>query len=398
MGKLTTTGYIPSTIQEIKDDLEAQAVATVTDYETLPSELRENLIQVSVLPIKKFEDGISIFLNSIGLGYANDQLFYNYGQTFGVKPKGAIKGQVTAIFTGRKGTFIPINTKIKSSTANFMTTATGIIGVLGSVSILATTTDNIDVIPANSVNVLVTQINGVTGVNNPANGIAPEPAQTIEEYKAIVYNAVQSPRQGEIQGFFYAINSILTVTQRLVKVLPYDYTDPLGNVRKALNIIVGGGDEYLIADAIFNNFLAYSYIRGNPSDGDTSRIVNVDLSYFDTVYPIQFLRPKLLDMGLVVDLKVYVMELSEAIINEPVTSAFTNFINSLQLGNNLNIPLLEDTLYTSLRLLGVTPANIKQASFTVTFNGVVATPDEFGSFNIKVDEYLTLTSFSLIVG
>lgn len=393
MGILTTNGYIPSTIDEIYTDLKTQAENNVTGFESLPSELRENLIQVSVLPVKKFEDGINVFLNSIGVGFANDQLFLGYGTSFGIYPSNAVKGQVTLEFTGTPGTIILAGTKAKSSTAEFYTLSNVVIPSIGKVSVLANTDVAVNVILANSVTELITIITGVTAVNNPVAGIAPIQAQSIEEYKTSVYNAIQAPRAGELKGFYADISQVEGVIFRLTNVLYYDTPISTGEFKQAINVIVGGGDDYKIAETIFNNFLAYTYIIGHTSDGDVGRIKNITLKVGNTEYILSFTRPRLLAFNVKANIKLKSLDTAETIVIQGLSDNFTARLNSLKLGSNVNIMLLSDIVYDTFKMFNVAISDILTLTFEVTSNGASISPDVNGSFNIKYDEYIELTGF-----
>lgn len=396
MGILTNKGYIPSTVEEIYNDLKKQAEDSVEGFESLPSELRENLIQISVLPIKKFEDGVNVFLNSIGVGFSNDQLFLGYGTSFGIYPQNAIKGQVTLEFTGIAGTLILADTRAKSSNAEFYTLSNVIIPSTGRASVLANTDDSVNVIPANSITEMVTIISGVTSVNNPIAGIAPVKEQTIDEYKNVVYNAIQSPRTGEVKSFFADISQIEGVIYRLTNVVFYDVGALEGVLRRAINVIVGGGDEFKIAETIFNNFLTYSYVIGKTSDGDESRIKNISIKVGNNSYSISFVRPKLLPFTIKAEIKLKILDIAETIIIEGLTASFTERLNFLQLGTNINIMLLSDIVYDTFKTFNIPITDINTLTFEVKNNGVVVNPDPYGSFNIKYDEYVEVVGFDAV--
>ena len=220
MGTLTASGYQISTPTELNADLTSQAVALVPGFTTLPSELRTNLIQEASLVAYKMENAISDLMNGIAPGYANDFMFQQFGESFGLPPKEAINAQVTVVFTGPVGTYIPVGTTCSNagSTIQVATTVDGIIGSTGNISILCESTGDQEItILANTITVLDVAITGVT-IDNPNAGTAGLPAETAAEYRLRVQQALSATRIGQIERIYELLYQVPGVTPRLVTI------------------------------------------------------------------------------------------------------------------------------------------------------------------------------------
>lgn len=226
MGTLTAQGYLISTPTQINADLTAQAIAQVPGFNSLPSELRSNLIQESVIVASKFENGISDLMNGIASTFANDFMFYQFGASFGLPLKNAVNSQVTIVFTGPMGTYIPLGTIITNTgdTIEVSTTTDGIINSTGTLSILCESTGTTPIsILANTMTILKTAITGVT-VNNPVAGTAGLPAETSSQYRTRVQNTFSGPRISQVARAYELLLKVPGVNSNLIYIRNHTVT------------------------------------------------------------------------------------------------------------------------------------------------------------------------------
>ena len=399
--KLGNNGIIKDTPNEILERITNKASKEAEGFENLPSGIQNNLLQESVLLELEIQDMLSNVMNSISPNYANDFILKELGEAFGLKMKDKARPNTVITFYGLAGVIIPEGTEIsnKDKSKKFITVKSGIINITGETSIYCEGADYYDTsAPANTLNIMVTQILNVDRCTNKNDVTETIPAETIEQFRARFQTKALSNKMGTVSALTYALKAIKGVNERLCTNKPSQILE--GGVRKAvLEVIAGGGDDYEIALAIFNSVLYPDIFVSNPSNNETDRTININVSFNGTDYPITFTRPKINQLSINISLTV-----QEGFINIP-SEAFTlllrpyyeNYINNLKIGNTPTGYSFDDLIYQCFKDNFYNKDIITGIKYTLTVNDEPASLNSKRQLETEFDEAYILNNLKCTI-
>lgn len=399
--KIGNNGIIKDTPNEILERITNKASKEAEGFENLPSGIQNNLLQESVLLELEIQDMLSNVMNSISPSYANDFILKELGEVFGLKMKDKARPNTVVTFYGLAGVIIPEGTEIsnKDKSKKFITVKSGIINITGETSIYCEGADYYDTsAPANTLNIMVTQILNVDRCTNKNDVTETIPAETIEQFRARFQTKALSNKMGTVSALTYALKAIKGVNERLCTNKPSQILE--GGVRKAvLEVIAGGGDDYEIALAIFNSVLYPDIFVSNPSNNETDRTININVSFNGTDYPITFTRPKINQLSINISLTV-----QEGFINIP-SEAFTlllrpyyeNYINNLKIGNTPTGYSFDDLIYQCFKDNFYNKDIITGIKYTLTVNDEPASLNSKRQLETEFDEAYILNNLKCTI-
>lgn len=399
--KIGNNGIIKDTPNEILERITNKASKEAEGFENLPSGIQNNLLQESVLLELEIQDMLSNVMNSISPNYANDFILKELGEAFGLKMKDKARPNTVITFYGLAGVIIPEGTEIsnKDKSKKFITVKSGIINITGETSIYCEGADYYDTsAPANTLNIMVTQILNVDRCTNKNDVTETIPAETIEQFRARFQTKALSNKMGTVSALTYALKAIKGVNERLCTNKPSQILE--GGVRKAvLEVIAGGGDDYEIALAIFNSVLYPDIFVSNPSNNETDRTININVSFNGTDYPITFTRPKINQLSINISLTV-----QEGFINIP-PEAFTlllrpyyeNYINNLKIGNTPTGYSFDDLIYQCFKDNFYNKDIITGIKYTLTVNDEPASLNSKRQLETEFDEAYILNNLKCTI-
>lgn len=399
--KIGNNGIIKDTPNEILERITNKASKEAEGFENLPSGIQNNLLQESVLLELEIQDMLSNVMNSISPNYANDFILKELGEAFGLKMKDKARPNTVITFYGLAGVIIPEGTEIsnKDKSKKFITVKSGIINITGETSIYCEGADYYDTsAPANTLNIMVTQILNVDRCTNKNDVTETIPAETIEQFRARFQTKALSNKMGTVSALTYALKAIKGVNERLCTNKPSQILE--GGVRKAvLEVIAGGGDDYEIALAIFNSVLYPDIFVSNPSNNETDRTININVSFNGTDYPITFTRPKINQLSINISLTV-----QEGFINIP-SEAFTlllrpyyeNYINNLKIGNTPTGYSFDDLIYQCFKDNFYNKDIITGIKYTLTVNDEPASLNSKRQLETEFDEAYILNNLKCTI-
>jgi hypothetical protein len=394
MGTLSDAGYEIPTASELETDLTNEAIANVPGFTALPSELRTNLISEASLVSFKMENAASNVMNGVAPTYANDFMFRQFGQSFGLggeNPETLAAGDL--LFTGPQGTYIPAGLICSDSgdTVEVTTLVDGIIGSGGEATISAQS-ETAEAILADTITVIQVPISGVT-VNNPNAFTAGLPEETTAEYRARVQNTLSAPRTGQVGRAYELLEATTGVDARLIFFRPTAITIG-GTTYTGIEAVVGGGDDGAVANALFNSFLETKKLISNPSDSDPDRTISYNVQVYNSTFPIEFTRPLLSTLAITLNLNIKDVTTTSQIVSGLLNTALTSYIDSLHVGEAINLNSLNKILFDTLATISVYTKNISSEAYTFLIDGIAASPTG-GYLPVEFDQYFTLTSFTL---
>ena len=257
---LSSTGWQQTPPATLRAELIAIATAEAPGLTTeLPGSLIEDMASTAVGALAVIDSAKVDLLNSFAPTTANDFILYQLGATYGVTQGYQSNASVNVVFSGTVGFVIPVGFTVSDGTNQYVIQDGGIIGSNGqSLPLFALATQyGTWAIPPGSVTALATSVPGTItlSVTNPAAGTPASAAQTSDQYRAQVLQAGLAPAIGTIRYLKTQLLAVPGVQARLLSVLQ--------NYGGGWQIIVGGGDPYQVAGAIFNGVFDVSTLSGS---------------------------------------------------------------------------------------------------------------------------------------
>lgn len=245
------SGLQPQLPANLRAQLVAIAVAEspgLTD--NLPSSMIEDIASTDVAALSLTDSFRVELVNSLTPFAANAFLLAQLGEVYGVPQQTAdTTTSVFVVFSGsssQAGFVLSQGFAVSDGTFQYTLQDGGVIESSGSSAplfALATTLGSW-VVPANTVTQLATGLppNIVLSVTNPLSGTPGTSAPTEEAYRAQVLQAGQAISTGMLTSLRTALELVSGVQTRLISIVQ----QPNG-----FTVIVGGGDPFAIANAIF---------------------------------------------------------------------------------------------------------------------------------------------------
>ena len=267
---VTKDGLQPQSPAVIRAALLAAVAAVRPGYTAnLPGSLIEDISSTDVAAIALCDQARVEAVNSLTPYGANAFLLSQLGQIYigpGSAPAVPTNTSVSVIFTGPAGFVIAIGFTVTDGTYQYVVQDGGVIGQDGTSDALfcLATIPGSWAIPTNTVNGLVTSVpSGIDlTCNNPLAGTPGADAESEESYRVRVLRAGQAIAQGMATMLKTLVGEVIGVQQRLISVVQ--------QVGGGWTIIVGGGDPYKVAYAIFTALFDVSTLVGS-----TLRVTNI---------------------------------------------------------------------------------------------------------------------------
>ena len=199
--------------------------------------------------------------------------------------------------------------------------------------------------PANTITTLVSNINGVTSVNNPLNFDVGALAETDNQLRLRFFNTSAVFGKSTVDAIIKSVSLVNGVDNVSLINNVEDAVSPEGLPPKSFEVIATGGDTQEIAKAIFDNSPA-----GIESHGTISSVVTDSRG---VLHEIRFTRPSNLYIFVNVDFEKYqefekfpldgISQIRNAIVNNAVT---------YRAGQDVVPSTLSQPIYTTVRGLG----------------------------------------------
>ena len=356
---MTSAGIQPQTPTSLHDQVIAGAVAINPGLTAnLPGTLIEDIASTDTSALVLIDSAQVELVNSMTPFGANLFILNQLGQIYGVQQGLGTNVSVYLQFTGTPGFVISKGVIVSDGTYQYTTQEASIIqagGTSNSVYAVATTQGSWAV-PANTVTTVVSSIpTGVTlTVTNPSTGVPSSGVQSPEDYRSQVLSA------GRI-GCTGLADAIKTYVRQIPGVI-----DTLVSVRQVAGgwqVLVGGGDTYAVANAIFQSVGDPNVLQPASSSGTT-----VTVNVFDApdTYEIIYVQPT----EQLVKINIYWETSSSYLVSNDALQAacsqtIQNYINALGPGQPIN-------LYEVEFLFQTTTASIVETSLLTYIEPVVS--------------------------
>jgi hypothetical protein len=243
----------------VQQELLANVAATNPGYTAnLPGTLIEDISSTDVAAILLCNSALVELVNSVTPYGANQFLLNQLGQIYGVQQGQNTNTSVYVVFSGPAGFVIPIGFTVSDGTYNYTVQTGGIIATGGdSVPLYCLATQAGSwAVPANTVTSITTSVPSpiVITCSNPQPGTPSSGAQSVESYRSQVLQAGLAASQGMPRYLKTLLSNIPGVQPRLISIV-----QGVGGWK----IIVGGGDPYEVAYAIYSALFDVTNLVGS---------------------------------------------------------------------------------------------------------------------------------------
>lgn len=256
-------GMQPQSPQTINAALIAAVNAINPGYTILPAGLIEDISSTDTYAILQCNSALVELINSLTPFAANDFLLYQLGQIYGVTYGQPTNTSVYLVFSSSTapGYVIPAGFVVSDGTYQYVVQDGGIISGGGStVPLFAIATQGGSwAVPSGTVQQLVTSVPNNNAicltVNNPLSGTPGLTQESQTSFRTRVLEAGLAVSQGMTTYLKTLLNNVPGVQPRLVS--------PLQVEGGGWEIVVGGGDPYQVAYAIFQALFDVSSLVGS---------------------------------------------------------------------------------------------------------------------------------------
>lgn len=333
---------------QIQEELSREANLSVPGFTEQPAEVQNNLIQETALSVYQVELAQQEVLNNMLPGTAGEQAFIVEGEGIGIYYKANPHTLVDVVFSSYKdGIVIAKGTLLSDNSGNIVVETVRDIVLYGNNNIVQCSAilDGYVEINANTITKMINTIEEIT-VNNPEKGFTDIQTESFEEYQNRVYTAKNIQSVSDGTALVYSnINKVAGVTTIYINKLITKENPPY------TEIVIQGGNDYDIAVAIEKSIgLSSLTLASNPSDGNKSRKISVDLKVYNTDINILFTRPKIVDLEINIKLKSSIfLNISET--KRVLFEALNIYIKKIGLQQNISVQSLDYVLIEALALV-----------------------------------------------
>ncbi len=263
---ITPAGVQPQSPLALLTTLLASVSAVNPGYTAnLPGSLIEDISSTDVAAIALCDSAWVELLNSITPYGANAFLLQQLGQIYGLRLGSATNTSVNLVFIGTPGFVIAQGFTVSDGLYQYVVQNGGVIAASG-VSALIYAVANLSgswAVPSNTVTQLITSVpSGVTlTVTNPTAGVPATGTETETAFRSRTLQAGLAASQGMASYLKTLLANVSGVESRLI------------SVRQQINqweVLVGGGDPYQVAYAIYSALFDVSSLVGS-----TMNVTNV---------------------------------------------------------------------------------------------------------------------------
>jgi hypothetical protein len=260
---MTTQGLQPQAPADLRAQLIALVAATNPDYTAnLPGSLIEDISSTDVYACVESDSFLVDLVNSVTPYGANAFILSQLGALLGVDPQPVTNTSVNVVFSGPPGYVIAQGFTVSDGAYQYICQDGAICGADGNtVPVYAiATVPGAWPVPINTVSQLITSIPeavGALAVTNPVDGVPSTSGETIATYRERVWTANLAASTGMTRYMKTLLGKIPGVEYRLISVQP-----AAAGATQNLIVVVGGGDPYMVAYAIWQAAFDISALTG----------------------------------------------------------------------------------------------------------------------------------------
>ena len=375
MPLITSAGAVPASPNDLNAQLLAGAIARSPGLTAdLPGSLIEDMSSTATGALIVQDQASVDLINSISPLTANEFILEQLGLVYGVRPGLGSNTSVFVTFHGSPGFVVNIGFIVSDGTHQYIVQDPAIISGPGPVGSSAPTfcvavDPGTWAVPPGSVTVLITSVpvDFTLTCTNDTTGVPGADPQTIAQYQAQVIQAGQAVSTGVSTLVKTALQNVFGVQARLIA---------FRQTGGGWQVIVGGGDPYQVANAIFQSMFNILDLVGAATLGSTETIAIND---FPDTYSIVYVIPAQATVGIVCTWETVASAnfVSPAIVTSLAQPALVSYINSIAVGQPISVLQLQDTFILAVKD-SIPESAISVLTFVVTINDVIVDPPTGG--------------------
>jgi uncharacterized phage protein gp47/JayE len=282
---------------------------------------------------------------------------------------------VDLLIEGTVGTQIPAGIAQDDAGNKWALPADVLVPVEGSITVTATAVEQGAIAAApDTITKIVNPTRGWFTVTNTSAAVEGDPSETDAELRFRQTESTMIPSLSVMEGIVGAVASVDGVLRHRGYENDTDSTDSDGIPGHTIALVVEGGDNALIAQAIHRKKTAGTGTWGPSGDVTGGQTVNVADEY-GVVTPINFIRPT--DVAVDVVVSVTPLEGYSTSVAAEIKAAVAAYINALSIGDDVFI----GRLYTPANLGNVGDG----ATFYVDSIEISRDGDPVSSSNVEID-------------
>lgn len=367
MATITNAGAVPASPQVLRNDLVAAATALSPGLTAdLPGSLIEDLASTGTGGLVIQDAAYVDLVNSVSPLTANDFILNGLGNVYGVQRGVGSNTSVYVTFTGTPGFVVNRGFIVGDGVYQYTVQDGGVIngsGVSPALYCLATV-EGSWAIPANTVTQLITSIPSTITLtcDNADPGLPGDDAQSIAEFRAQVIQAGQAVSTGMATFLKTQLQNVSGVKANLISVR---------QTGGGWQVLVGGGDPYSVAYAIFMGL--FNIIDLEPaSAGGTTTII--DIYDFPDFYSITYVQPVQQDVQINVTWNTSSTNLiSNAVVAAAAQPALADYINNIYVGQPISTLELQN-IFEAATASVLPLSTVSKLQFQVIIDGSTVTP------------------------
>jgi Baseplate J-like protein len=390
---MTASGPTPNSPATLNSDLIATVQAEDANFTAnLPGLLIEDLTSTGTAMLSQMDQARVDAINSVTPYGANAFILAQQGTLLGLPQGTPTNTSVYVVFTGPAGYVLPAGFVVGDNTYQYVLQDGGVIQANGTTAQLYAVANQSGSwsVTAGSVTQIVTSLpapyNTEITVTNPQAGVASTGSESVQSYRSRIVAANQVAGQGTPNYIQTLLQAVPGVTPRLVAILQTTF---------GWEVICGGGDPYAVAFAIYRGVLDLSTIVGSITP---SRNISVTLTDSPNQYTITSVNPP--QQVVTVD-AIWNTNLpnftASAQVNQLASTAIQNYINSIIVGQPINVFAMESAFQQAV-VSALPTNNLTRLVFSVAINGSVVDPESgTGIIPSDLESYFQISASGVAV-
>ena len=296
MSGLGPTGFEKKRLDEIKQSLDNRLRLVFGESLNLDPSTPEAQLNGAIAEdlAVLWEMGESLY-NSLNPNTASDNALDLVSSFRNTYRKPATATEVVVDFTGAAGTLVPTDTLFSSPDLPGVPFRLNVAGSVGSQSTLACVEKGANYVGVGKLTEIINPVAGLTGVNNSAEGITGTAIESNEDLRQRSNASIARGSSAIVNALYSSISAITTVTKVLVLENNSDITDSNGIPPHGIWVVVSGGSDADIGQAMMD-------VKSLGSDMKGSETVNIADIQGD-LHEFKFSRPTAIPIHVLIDVQ-----------------------------------------------------------------------------------------------
>lgn len=249
MAEITSSGFVGKKLIEYKTEIEQKYLSIDSQWNIRPESIDGSAISINSEMFANLDDEIGLAYSACDPDTASGQSLVNLAAISGVQKKLGTYSTATVSLTGVAGTVVNAGSKVRNrSTGTLWSTQSQI--TIPSTVIVQCDERGAKTAGTGDLSIIATQIGGWQGVTNSNAADLGRNDESIAELRVRRNKSVSKPGSNQIDNMYGEIASLDGITHLVVDENFKKATDSNGLNPNSEIIIVSGGDDKDIADAI----------------------------------------------------------------------------------------------------------------------------------------------------